>query len=136
MIPFLKPRSFWDYAVVALGITGLLFFLFWLNASDGVGRADAALAFAVAVLSVFVVVLVRRGEKAAWIARPTRFLNLLFVLGSFGLMFAATYADSFLLHRKDLTRGRLRDDTINFVVLSVALLWTTRKWPSETGPAS
>lgn len=34
------PRGFWDYALFALIMTGAILFLFWLEASDGVGRAD------------------------------------------------------------------------------------------------
>src|SRR4029077_4978059 len=30
-----KPRGFWDYALLALAMTGVLMFLFWLDASDG-----------------------------------------------------------------------------------------------------
>jgi hypothetical protein len=69
MIALPKPRGFWDYALFALVMTGLLMF-FWPGASDAVGWTDAALALATAVLFVSAVVLSRRAERAAWTARP------------------------------------------------------------------
>ena len=87
MIPVPKPRGFWDYALFASVMTGALLSLFWLEGSDGVGWADAALAFTAAVLCVLAIVLVRRGEKATWIAQPTRYTYLLGVLGASGLVF-------------------------------------------------
>ena len=52
MIPLPKPRGFWDYALFALMMTGLLVLLFWMDASNGIGWADAAVAVAAAVLFV------------------------------------------------------------------------------------
>jgi hypothetical protein len=69
MIYLPKPRGFWDYALFALVVTGLLMF-FWLGATDAVGWTDAALALAAAVFFVPAVPLLRRAERAAWIARP------------------------------------------------------------------
>jgi hypothetical protein len=57
MIPLPKPRGFWDYALFAFVMAGALVFLFWLEASDGVGWADAAFAFAGAVLFVFATII-------------------------------------------------------------------------------
>jgi drug/metabolite transporter (DMT)-like permease len=91
MIPFPKPRGFWDYALFALVMTGALLFMFWLEASDGVGWADAALAFTAAVLCVMAIILVRRREKATWMAQPTWYGYLLAVLGALGLTFGTIY---------------------------------------------
>jgi hypothetical protein len=46
MISLPKPRGFWDYALSALVMTGVLVLLFWLEASDGISWTDAALDFA------------------------------------------------------------------------------------------
>jgi hypothetical protein len=70
MIPVPKPNRFWDYAFFAFVMTGLLMFLLWPGASDAVGWTEPALALAAAVLFVPAVVLARRAERAAWIARP------------------------------------------------------------------
>jgi uncharacterized membrane protein len=110
-------------------MTGALVFLFWLEASDGVGWADAALAFAGAVLFVFVTILARRGEKATWMARPTWHAYLLAALGAFVLMFGAIYADAYILHRRDITSNRLRHDTVLAIVLTAATLWSSRRRP-------
>ena len=129
MIFLPKPRGFWDYALFALAISGALLFLFWLDASDGVRWADATLAFAAAVLCVLAIVLSRRGEKAKWIAQPTRYAHLLAVLGACGLMFGAIYADAYLLHCRDITSSRLRHDIVLAVVLTVTVLWSLRRQP-------
>jgi drug/metabolite transporter (DMT)-like permease len=129
MIPLPKPRGFWDYALFALVMTGALLFLFWLKASDRVGWADAALAFTAAVLCVLAIVLVRRREKATWMAQPTRFAYLLAVLGAFGLMFGTIYADAYLLHHRDITSSRLRHDMVFSVGLTAVMLWSLRRRP-------
>jgi uncharacterized membrane protein len=129
MIPLPKPRGFWDYALFVLVMTGALLFLFWLDANDGVGSADAVLAFAAAVLCVLAIVLVRRGEKATWIAQPTLYAYLLAVLGAFGLMFGTIYADAYLLHRRDITSSRLRHDMVFSVGLTAVMLWSLRRRP-------
>lgn len=108
-------------------MTGALVFLFWFEASDPVGWTDAVLAFAAAVLFVFAIIVARRGEKAKWIAQPTRFAHLVAVLGAFLLMFGATYADAYLLHRRDVTSSRLRHDIVLAVVLAAAMLWSLRR---------
>jgi len=127
MIPLPKPRGFWDYALFALAMTGALLFLFWLEASDGVRWGDATLAFAAAVLGVLAIVLSRRGEKAKWVAHPTRFAYLLAVLGAFGLMFGTIYADAYLLHRRDITSSRIRHDMLLAVGLIALMLWYSRR---------
>ena len=130
MIPLPKPRGFWDYALFALVLTGPLLFLFWLEASDGVGWADAALAFAAAVLCVLAIVLSRRGETAKWIAKPARYAHLIIIaLGAFGWMFGAIYADSYLFHRGDITSSRLRSDMVLAVGLTAVMSWSSRRRP-------
>jgi uncharacterized membrane protein len=131
MIPFPKPRGFWDYALFALVMTGALLVMFWLEASDGVGWADAALAFTAAVLCVMAIVLVRRREKATWMAQPTWYAYLLAVLGAFGLTFGTIYADAYLLHHRDITSSRLRHDMVLAVLTAVTavMLWSLRRRP-------
>src|SRR5258708_36989032 len=109
---FPKPRGFWDYALFALFMTGVLLALFWIEATDGLGWADALIAVAAAVLFVLGVILARRGEKAKWITQPTWRVSLLSTLGTLVLVFAAMYADAYLLHRRDITSERLPHDMI------------------------
>ena len=126
MIPVPKPRGFWDYALFASVMTGALLSLFWLEGSDGVGWADAALAFTAAVLCVLAIVLVRRGEKATWIAQPTRYTYLLGVLELL-VWCLAMYADAHLLHRRDITSSRLGHDMVFSVGLTAVMLWSLRR---------
>jgi hypothetical protein len=51
--------------------------------------SDASFAFATTVLGVLAIVLVRRGERAIWIAQPTRATHLMAALGALGLVFGA-----------------------------------------------
>jgi thiol:disulfide interchange protein len=127
MIPLPKPRGFWDYALFALLMTGVLVFLFWLEASDGVGWADAALALVAAVLLVLEIILARRGEKATWIARPTWHVYLVGTLAALVLMFGATYVDAYFLHHTDITSKRLRNDAGLAIMLTAVALWSARK---------
>lgn len=127
MIPLPKPRGFWDYGFFALMLTGLLVLLFWVEASDGVGWADAALAFAAAVLCVLIIALSRRNEQAAWIVRSSWQVNLLVAFGSFLLMFGALYADAYILHRGDITATRIRHDMILAIALPIATLFPLRR---------
>lgn len=127
MIPLPKPRGFWDYALFALVMTGALMSLFWSEASDGVGWADAALAFAGAVLFVFATVLARRVEKATWIARPTWHVYVLGTLGAFVLIFGVVYADTYILHRRDITSNRLWHDMELAIVLTAVTAWLSRR---------
>jgi len=127
MTPFPKPRGLSDYTLFALAMAGGLVFLFWLEASDGVGWHDAAVACGAAVLFVFATILARGGEKARWIAHPTWHAHLLISLGAFVFMFGAIYADAYLLHPKDLTSNRLRHDVVPAVLGPAALLWSLRR---------
>ena len=129
MIALPKPRGFWDYALFALIMTGLLVFLFWLDARDGLRWADAVLAFATAVLFVVAVIVARRREKAKWIAKPTWHVPLVANLGTFVLLFGAMYADSYFFHREDIPSSRLRHDIVLAIVLSASMTWTSRiRW--------
>jgi len=128
MIPPPKPRGFWDYALFALIMTCILMFLFWLEASDAIGWADTAIAFATAVLWVFTVVLARRAKKGTWIP------HLLAVLGVIGMMFGAIYADAYLVHRRDITSSRFRDDAVFGVLLTAITLWSSRRRPPVSTP--
>jgi uncharacterized membrane protein len=123
----LKPRGFADYGIFALLMTGLLVFLFWVEASNGIGWADAVLAFAAAVLLVFAIILVRRNEKASWIARPSWPVRLLFSLGAFALIFGAIYADAYIFHRDYLTANRLSHDVAFCIAMSVGVTWSLRR---------
>ena len=127
MIPFPKPRGFWDYALFASMMTPVLWLLFWLEASDRVGWPDAVLACGAGVLFVFATILARRGEKARWIAHPTWHAHLLVSFGAFALTFGAIYADAYLLHRRDLTSNRLRHDIVPAVLMPAAFLWSSRR---------
>jgi drug/metabolite transporter (DMT)-like permease len=127
MIPLPKPRGFWDYALFALVMASGLMFLFWSEASDRVGWADAAIGLAAAVLFVFATILARRREKAKWITRPTWHVYPLVALGVFMFIFGAIYADAYLLHRRDLTFHRLRLDIVPAVALPAAFVWSARK---------
>ena len=122
---FPKPRGFWDYALFALFMTGVLLALFWIEATDGLGWADALLAVAAAVLFVLGVILARRGEKAKWITQPTWRVSFLAALGALVLLFAAVYADAYLLHHRDLTSDRLRRDMVAVMVAVAVALWTS-----------
>jgi hypothetical protein len=119
MIPLPKPRGFWDYALFALMLTGLLVFVFWVEASDGIGWADAALALAAAVLCVLAIILARRGERAAWILRPSWQAKLMALLGVFLLFVGANYADGYFLHR--ITASRFPHDMVFAIAWSVAM---------------
>jgi uncharacterized membrane protein len=127
MIPLPKPRGFWDYALFALVMTGVLVLLFWLGASDGISWADGALALAAAVLFVVGTILARRGEKAKLVVQPTWKAYLLVTLGAFVLMFGVIYADACLLHRRDVTSKRLLHDSGLIIVLTATTLWSSRR---------
>jgi drug/metabolite transporter (DMT)-like permease len=129
MIALPKPRGFWDYALFALVMTGGLMGLFWFEASDQIGWSDTVVAFAAAVLFVFAIIFARRGEKAKWIAQPTRYAQLVAVVGAFFLIFGAIYADAYLLHHKDVTSSRLRHDIVLAVVVAAAIFWSLRRRP-------
>lgn len=127
MIPLPKPRGFWDYALSALVMTGLLSLLFWLEASDGVHWVDAVVAFVSAVLSVFGIILARRAEKASWIEQPTWRVYLIAAPGAFAMMFGAIYADAYFFHRRDITARRFWDDVVLAILLTAVMLWSSRR---------
>ena len=133
MIPLPKPRGFWDYGLFALTMTGALAVLFWVRAGHRIGWADAALGCAAAVLLVFAIIAARRGEKARWITEPTWRLYVLGPLGAVAWMFGVMYADSYLLHRTDITSNRLWNDMGLAVVLTAVTavtagtVWSLRR---------
>jgi hypothetical protein len=122
-----KPRSFWDYALFALMLTGLLVLLFWIEATHGIGWADTVLALAASVLCVLIIVVARRNERAAWIVRPTWQARLLVALGAFLLIFGAVYADGYILHRIDITANRFRQDVVLCVAMATAMFLSLRR---------
>lgn len=116
-----------SFGVHPSGETVWLFGL--LPHEEGQG-ADARLALAAAVLSVLGIVLARRNEHAAWIARPMWYLRLLFSLGALALIFGAMYADAYTLHRRDLTPRRLSRDVCVGVAMAIAVAWSLRRQDS------
>ena len=98
MIPLPKPLGFWDYTLFALVMSGLLMFLFWIEAGYAIRWADAALACTAAMLCVLCIILARRNEKASWLVQPTLQAKLLLALGVFLLIYGAIYANAYLLH--------------------------------------
>lgn len=127
MLRFPKPRGFWDYALSATVVTGLLVFLFWLESSNGVGWLDGVVAVAAGVLFVLGVILARQNENATWMARPTWRTYALGIFACAALMLGAEYADAYLLHRGNFTSGRLLDDAVTIVIVSAALIWSWQK---------
>jgi hypothetical protein len=110
MVLFPKTRGFWDYALFASILAVLLICLFGLEAGNRVGWADAMLALAAAILSVFVIVLARKSEKATWVVRPTRRARALTAFGALSLIFGALCMDAYFFHRRDLTAARFNRD--------------------------
>ena len=47
-------------------------------------------------------------------------------VGAFALIFGATYADAYLLHRGDITPNRIWHDIAFAIVLTVGFLWSFR----------
>jgi H+/Cl- antiporter ClcA len=129
MIPLPKLRGFWDYALFALGLSCPLVFLFWVDATNGLGWADVVLALGVTVLFVLAVILARRREKARWIAQPTWHVHLVATLGAFALLFGAMYADAYFFHRGDITSNRLRRDLLLAILLTATTVWMSRRGP-------
>jgi uncharacterized membrane protein YoaK (UPF0700 family) len=130
MTPLPKPRGFGDHGLFALTITGLLLFLFWSEAGDGLSWTDAVLAFVAAVLCVLGIVLARRGERAKWIARPTLIVYLFSALGVVAWVFGATYLDARILHRTHSTASQLVHDVVPATILTAAIIWYLRRRPS------
>lgn len=132
MMPPPKPWRFGTYAIVALPLTVLLLFMFWIEASLRVGWADAVLAFAASVLFVLAIFLARGGDKAKWIIQPTLRAHLVRVLGVLGLGFGSVYADGYLLHGRNVTFRQLGHDVV-FTIVLAASLWWTRTRPTTKG---
>lgn len=126
MISLPKPRGFWDYGLFAFALAGFLLLLFWTEASGGIGWADAMFAFIAAVSCALAIVLVRRGEKARWIAHPTTYATILLFLGVLGWLLAAVYGDAYLLHRRDVNSVR-KDIVPMGVGVIVVMLWARRR---------
>lgn len=124
MVPFPKPRGFWDYALFALFMTGLLIFVFWTEANDGIGWTDAVFAGAAAALLVFAIIFARRAEKAKWIMQPAWYARALVALGSFIFILGALYGDAYLLHHNNLIRTSLRHDVVLGIVLIAWFVWS------------
>lgn len=127
MIPLPKPRGFWDYALFALIMSGMLLLLFWAEARDGISWVDGALALAAAVFFVLAIILARRGEKAKWISQPSPYTYSLMILGTVVMMFGAVYGDAYLLHRTDISSSRVWHDIVLAVVIVAVMLWSLRK---------
>lgn len=113
MVTLPSPRGFWDYALFALVLAGLLMGLFRLEIGGGIGLADAGFALVTSILCVLLVILARRSEKAMWISRPTTWrIHLLAVLGACLFIFGAIFADGYLLHRREISAGRFSQDLV------------------------
>ena len=108
-----KPRSVRGHALFALIVSIALVLVFQVMASDGVGWGDVAVALAGALLLVAVIaILDRRRSKAVWVDNPTWKSKLLFGVGGIFLGLGLLYADSCLLHPRDLTPARFRQDVV------------------------
>ena len=127
MVALPSPRGFWDYALFALILAGLLMGLFWLEIGGGIGLADAGLALVTSMLGVFIVILARQSEKAKWVSRPTRRVHLLAAVGTCLFIFGALFADAYILHRREISARMFRDDLVPFGVAVTAVLLPTRK---------
>jgi cytochrome c oxidase assembly factor CtaG len=108
-------------------MTGLLLPLFWSYSAYRIGWADAALTLAIAILMTLGVVLARRREKAQWIKHPTWRTSLIAVLAASALMYAAEYADSYVLHGKTITAHQLRHDLMFNLLVFAGLTWLFRR---------
>jgi hypothetical protein len=131
MTPFLKPRGFWDYGLFALVMTGLLLLLFWVDAIDRLRWNDVLFAATGAALLVLSIIIMRRGEKAKWIAHPTWRVHLAVTLGLISLLFGTVYADAYLLHHGENHHftDRLQRDVIPMAVAIATTLWVSRRRP-------
>jgi uncharacterized membrane protein YfcA len=124
MVSLSNPIRFWDYSGFALIMTAALTLLFWVEASDAIGWADLGLAFCAAALLVSVIFLARRRAWAPWVARQPRWRQYLIVL----LFLAASmFADSYLLHPRDITAMRLKHDIPALLAFIVSVLWAYRE---------
>jgi len=142
MSPFPKPRGFWDYALFGVVMTGGLLLLFWVDTTDRLSWPDVPLAATGAVLLVLAIIIMRRGEKAKWIGRPTWRVQLLVTLGVLFLLFGIVYADAYLLHPRKITSDRLQDALTAIVVAIATTSWASSRRPhsrsqlSQTGDSA
>lgn len=132
MIPFPKPRGFWDYALFAMMMAGFLMLLFWVDATDRIGLSDAVFALGTGVFFAFAVILARQGEKASWIAQPTWHVHLVATLGAFILLFGALCADAYFVHHRKITPDRLLRDLILILVPTAGSIWMSHRRRSDS----
>jgi hypothetical protein len=127
MIPFPKPRSFWDYALFALMLAGLLVCFFWVQAGYRIGWGDAAFGLLAAVLCTLAIgILARSSEKTKRIMRSTWQAKLLLIMGTLLLLFGSLYANLYFIHHISITGSRLRHDVWLGIALCVAMFWSYR----------
>lgn len=129
MGPLLQPRGFWDYAIFAVLLWVFLLGLFWSEASDAIGWGDALLALIAAPLGVFLIILARGAEKAAWIARPTLFTYVCAALGANAYILGTLYVDAFVFHQKDINFNRFAHLAAVAFVGAAFVLWKLRLGP-------
>lgn len=127
MIRFPKPRGFWDYALFALFVTGLLLLVFWSSSTYHIDWFDAAFALVIAIFLALGIVFGRRREKAEWIKHPSWRTSFIACFATCAFLLAAEYAHAYFLHRTTIATGQLRHDLIFIVVLSAALPWWLRR---------
>lgn len=127
MVALPKPRGLWDYVLGAVLMSGLFLLLFWIDATRGIGSADAALAVAAGILFAGFVILTRRDEKAAWLRRTTIVEYALGCFAAFSFIFGFTYTDAYFLQHEKITRSRLWHDLLFAVLLSALLGWNSRE---------
>lgn len=129
MIARIKPRGFTDYGLFALLLSGLFALLFWIEAGKEFRWADSALAPTAAIVGVFLIILTRSNERAAWIVTQNWPFRLLIFIGICFYSVLVLCADSFLLHRGPLTDGRFeRDIVIVLVPAGIAVGVSLRQW--------
>lgn len=127
MIPLPRPRSFWDYALFALMLMGLLVLLLWVEADYRVGWTDAVFALVTAFLCVSAIsILARSTEATKKIVQSTWQAKLSLVLGTVLLIFGFLYADVYFIHHIKITASRLRHDLVLVIALSVTVLLSFR----------
>ncbi len=127
MIPLPKPRGLRDYTLFALVMSGLLMYLFWIEAGHAIRWADAALACAAAMLCVLGIILARRNEKASWLVQPNVAGKATVGIRSIFVDFWRHYADAYLLHGRDITASRFRNDIVIGIVSLIAVWWQMRR---------
>jgi hypothetical protein len=131
-----KPGSFWDYALPALFIAGMLLLLFWVRTSHGLRWGDAALALTASAL-VFggIAALAPRHGKPRKPRRGGFWAGLVLFVAALGSMFGLLFADTYLFHPEDMsTRLLVNDGEIMAVVAGVAawrFFWSKHRRPPQ-----